>query len=149
MKTVFDKETRDELIRRINTLSENSIAQWGKMNVNQMLNHNTLWNEWVSEKNNKQAFIGRLFGKMALKNVLKDEKPLQRNTPTIPSLRKDNLKENIDFSSEKSKWIGQIEAYAHFSNPDFVHTFFGKMTKEEIGYLAYKHADHHLRQFNS
>ena len=149
MKTVFDKETRDELIRRINTLNENSTAQWGKMNINQMLNHNTLWNEWVSEKDNRQAFIGLLFGKMALKSVLKDESPLQRNTPTIPELRKDNLKDDIDFSSEKSKWISQIEAYSHFSNPDFVHIFFGKMTKEQIGQLAYKHTDHHLRQLNS
>lgn len=30
MKTVFDKTTRDELINRINTLNENSIAQWGQ-----------------------------------------------------------------------------------------------------------------------
>ncbi len=150
MKTVFDKETRDELIRRINTLSENSIALWGKMNVKQMMNHNTQWNDWVSAKEkNTQAFIGRLFGKMALKNVLKDESPLGRNTPTTPELRIENLKKDIDFSAEKSKWIAQTEAYSHFSNEGFVHSFFGKMTNEQIGQLAYKHADHHLRQFNS
>jgi len=150
MKTVFDKETRDELIRRINKLNENSTALWGKMNINQMMNHNTQWNEWVSDKKkNKQAFVGLLFGKMALKSVLKDETPLRRNTPTTPELRIENLNENIDFQSERSKWIAQTEAYSHFSNEGFVHSFFGKMTNEQIGYLAYKHADHHLRQFNS
>jgi len=29
-----------------------------------------------------------------------------------------------------------------------MHPFFGKMTKEQVGYLAYKHTDHHLWQFN-
>lgn len=32
---------------------------------------------------------------------------------------------------------------------DFMHPFFGKITREQIGYLAYKHDDHHLRQFNA
>lgn len=147
MKTIFDKTTRDELISRINNLNENSRAQWGKMNIYQMLKHCTLWEEWISSKGkNKQVFLGRLFGKMALKALTKDENPIRRNSPTVPELR---VKENNgDVASEKAKWIALIEGNAFFSNPDFVHTFFGKMTKEEIGYLAYKHTDHHLRQFN-
>jgi len=148
MKTVFDKTTRDELISRIDALNENSKNAWGKMNVYQVLKHCTLWDEWVqSGKNNKQVLIGRLFGKMALKKLVKDESPLGRNTPTLPELK---IKEtNGDVESEKKKWIALINEYAHFSNPDFFHSFFGKMTKEQVGQLAYKHADHHLRQFNS
>ena len=147
MKTVFDKSTRDELIGRINLLNENNTAAWGKMNLYQALKHCTLWDEWVqSGKNNKQVFIGRLFGKMALKKVLKDESPLDRNTPTLPELR---IKETGgDIAAEKRKWVALINEYAHFSNPDFIHTFFGKMTREQVGQMAYKHADHHLRQFN-
>ena len=53
------------------------------------------------------------------------------------------------YGTEKAKWIALIGGNADFSNPDFVHSFFGKMTKEQIGYMAHKHADHHLRQFNS
>ena len=65
MKTLFDKTTRDELINRINTINENSTAQWGKMNVYQMLKHCTLWQEMIlGKKKYKQPFIGRLFGKM-------------------------------------------------------------------------------------
>jgi hypothetical protein len=150
MKTIYDKTTREELIDRINTLNENSTAQWGKMNIYQMLKHCTLWEEWVlGRKKYKRAFIGRLFGKMALKNVLKDETPIKPNMPTIPELRINRINENGDIPSERMKWIALIGEHAHFSNPDFVHTFFGKMTKEQIGYFVYKHADHHLRQFNS
>ena len=84
---------------------------------------------------------------MALKSVLKDDKALSRNTPTISSLI---IKETSgDIEAEKAKWIASIERYANFSNSNFVHPFFGKMTKEQIGQMVYKHIDHHLRQFNS
>ena len=148
MKTVFDTTTRDELIGRINMLNENSIAGWGTMNVYQALKHCTLWDEWVqSNKVNKQAFIGRLFGSIALKKILKDDGPLARNTPTLRELK---IKEtNGDIASEKKKWIGLISEYANFSNQGFIHPFFGKMTRAQVGQTAYKHADHHLRQFNA
>jgi hypothetical protein len=147
MKSVFDKSTRDELIYRISNLNENSRAQWGKMNVYQMVKHCTLWEEMISgKKKYKQVFIGRLFGKMALKSVLKDESPLRRNSPSIPDLI---IKENGNVLYERAKWITLLEENDRFSNHDFVHPFFGKMTKEQIGYMAYKHTDHHLRQFNS
>jgi hypothetical protein len=148
MKTIFDKATRDELINRINMLNENCTAQWGKMNIYQMLKHCTLYEEWISGKNKpeyKQAFIGRLFGKMALKDILKDENPMKRNMPSLTELK---VRENGNVDSQKKKWIALIEEYAYFSNPGFIHSFFGKMTKEQIGYLDYKHTDHHLRQFN-
>jgi Protein of unknown function (DUF1569) len=147
MKTIFDKTTRDELITRINTLNENSTAQWGKMNIYQMLRHCRLWEEMILGKRKyKRVFIGRLFGKMALKIVLKDQNPLRRNSPTIPELI---IKENGNILSEKKEWLALIEEQEHFSKPDFVHPFFGKMRKEQLGYFAYKHTDHHLRQFNS
>jgi hypothetical protein len=80
-----------------------------------------------------------------LKNLLKDEKPMGRNAPTVPGF---SITGDGDVLSEKKKWIAMVEEHARFSNVDFVHPFFGKMTKGQIGYLAYKHTDHHLRQFN-
>jgi len=146
MKTVFDKSTRDELINRINSLSENSTAQWGKMNVAQMLKHCTLWDEMAfGKKKYKQSFLGKLFGKTALKNMMKDE-PIKKNLPTVPSFK---IKDDIDFSEEKAKWIKLVGEYEHFSNDGFIHPFFGAMTRENTGYVVYKHADHHLRQFGA
>lgn len=147
MKTVFDKTTRDELVGRIDKLNDSSKKEWGKMNLYQMLRHCTLWDSWIqNNKDNKQAFIGRLFGKIGLKKVLKDESPLARNTPTLQALK--IAETSGDIASEKKKWIAMINEYDHFSNSGFVHPFFGKMTKEQVGQMAYKHADHHLRQFN-
>ncbi len=150
MKTIFDKATRDGLIARITTLNESNTAQWGKMNIYQMLTHCTLWEEMIlRNKKYKRVFIGLLLGKMLLKNVIKDDSPMRRNSPTIPSLI---IKETAgDIALAKEKWISLIEEYENFAepNPAFIHPFFGKMTKEQIGYHSYKHTDHHLRQFNS
>jgi hypothetical protein len=150
MKTIFDKPTRDELINRINSLNKNSKAQWGKMNVCQMIKHCTLWEEMVlHNKKYKRAFVGLLLGKMLLKNELKDDRPMRKNNPTIPALVISET--DGDIESLKKKWLSLMDEYSNYSFPDnsFVHPFFGKMTKEQIGLHAYKHTDHHLRQFNS
>ena len=145
MRSIFDQQTRDELISRVNSLNADSKAQWGKMNVYQMVKHCSLWEDMMQGKQKyKQAFIGRLFGKMALRKVMKDESPLARNTPTLPELI---ITGNGDMISERTEWIAKIRDYANFSNPDFIHPFFGAMTREQIGPFVYKHTDHHLRQF--
>jgi hypothetical protein len=147
VKSIVDRNVRDEVISRINLLSPANTAQWGKMNLYQMLRHCTLWEEMMQgKKQYKRMWMGRLFGKMALRRVLKDEAPLGRSTPTLSELV---IKEKEgDVEAQKTEWISAIKAYEHFSNKDFVHVFFGKMTEEQIGYLVYKHIDHHLRQFN-
>lgn len=84
MKTVFDLPTREELIQRISLLKQDSKPIWGKMNVYQMTKHCTIWNEWVlgqKDFNYKQDFIGKIFGKMALKSNTKDDKPIAKNMP--------------------------------------------------------------------
>lgn len=148
MRTIFDKITRDGLIDRISRLNEDSVTEWGKMNICQMLEHCIRYEEMVLGKvQYKRAFLGLLFGKMALKDFVKDDSPLKRNMPTIAGLKVTEC--NSDFASERKKWIALVEEYAHFSNTGFVHSFFGRLTTEQIGQLAYKHADHHLRQFNA
>lgn len=148
MKTVFDKQTRDDLIGRIESLNENSTAQWGKMNVYQMLKHCTIAEEmYLGKTQYNRTFLGRLFGKIALKNLLKDEKPMSKNAPTSAHFIVNET--TGDVTAEKKKWIALINEYAEYSNDEFEHWFFGKMTKEQVGQFVYKHTDHHLRQFNN
>jgi hypothetical protein len=148
MKTIFDKSTRDSLIARIETLNENSTAKWGKMNVYQMLKHGVVCEEmYLGKTKHKRTLLGRLFGKMGLKNLLKDESPIGRNAPTSPAFK--IAESSGDVAAEKKKWISLIEEYAHYPDSDLVHWFFGTMTKEQVGYFVYKHTDHHLRQFGA
>lgn len=147
MKSILDKTTRGELIDRINELDENSTAQWGQMNVYQMLKHCVLCDEFYQGKSkHKRSFMGRLFGKTALKNLLAEDKSFPKNAPTSDAFKV--KEESGDVESEKSNWIALIEAYENYSG-DFVHWFFGKMSKEQLGQFVYKHNDHHLRQFGA
>lgn len=40
-----------------------------------------------------------------------------------------------------NRWVPGVD------NPAYLHDFFGKMTREQIGIFAFKLMDHHLRQF--
>jgi len=150
MKTIFDEGTRNELMARIQNIPEDAQAQWGKMNLYQMLMHCTTWEQWMQGVGNpiyKQEFIGKIFGKMGLRRMIRDEKPIDKGVPTSTQFK---IKETSgDISQKKQEWIQLIQSYANYSNPTFIHDFFGKMTREQVGLLVYKHTDHHLRQFNS
>lgn len=150
LKTIFDKPTRDQLIERISLINNKSRAQWGKMNIYQMTVHCSNWDAWVLGKNNRpyrQEFMGKIFGKMALRSVTKDEKPLGKNIQAGKAFTVKEIEGNVE--AQKQIWKDLIAGYEHFSNEDFIHDFFGKMTREQIGIVAYKHADHHLRQFGA
>jgi hypothetical protein len=150
MKTIFDVEARDELIERIGALSNESRPLWGKMTICQMATHMNIWNEWVLGRGKyayKQEFMGKLLGRMMLKSHTKDDTPMSRG---MPAGRGFTVKEKEgDLELLKRSWIGLIAAYADHSNPDFIHDFYGRMTRVQIGVLSYKHADHHLRQFGT
>lgn len=145
MKSVLDQATRDELISRINRLDESSTAQWGQMNVYQMLKHCVLCEElYLGKTKHKRSFMGRLFGKAGLRNILDEQKEFPKNAPTSAAFKVKEKNGSVEF--EKKKWIVLIEQYRDYSN-DFVHWFFGRMTREQVGNFVYKHNDHHLRQF--
>lgn len=145
METVYDEACREELIRRVRMLNEDSRSRWGKMTVFQMVKHCTLWEDMVlNGRAYKRVFVGRLFGRMALRSVMKEGEPLRRNSPSIPELV---ITGSGDVDFQKDKWIALLEEHGRRFNPEFIHPFFGKMTREETGVMAYKHTDHHLRQF--
>jgi hypothetical protein len=95
----------------------------------------------------KRVLPGLLLGRIFLKKVLKDDKPFGKNSPTSSLLK--TTGESGDIEQQKKEWISRIEQYPNYTNPNFVHPFFGPMTKDQIGFYAYKHADHHLRQFDA
>lgn len=145
MKTVLDQQTRDELIARIQNLTPDSTPQWGKMTVGQMLKHCIQWDEMAFGRTlYPRSFIGRIFGKIALKSIMRDE-PMKPNMPTVPQFI---IKEkDIDTEKDKKKLQASIAQYSTYNSPYFNHPFFGKVTHEQTGQMAYKHIDHHLRQF--
>jgi len=144
MKNIFDESTRTEFIARINKLDANSAAQWGQMTVYQMIRHCIMWEDMIQGKTlYKQAFMGKIFGKIALKGMLGEE-PVKRNMPTVPSFK---MTGSGDVEAAKKEWISLLERYKARTPAGFLHPFFGRLTAEQAGQMDYKHIDHHLQQF--
>ena len=149
MKSVFDTATQQELTSRIASLSPASRALWGTMQVGQMVEHCMRCDDmFLGNITVKRAFIGRLIGRLVLKQVLKNDQPFAKNSPTSPVL-KTTAAHPANLEAQKLAWINRIAQYSHYNNPGFVHPFFGPVNSTQAGLLAYKHIDHHLRQFGA
>jgi hypothetical protein len=145
MKTLFDQNTRTDLVARVNRLSETSTPEWGQMTAYQMIKHCSKWEEMLLGKTlYKQSLLGKIVGKFALKDMMKDE-PVKRNLPTVPSFK---ITGEGDFAAAKQEWMQLLAQHDQKAPEGFIHPFFGSLTTDQAGKMAYKHADHHLRQFN-
>jgi hypothetical protein len=147
MKSIFDIAVRHEVVGRSSSLNQKSKALWGKMTVSQMVKHCALSEEYYyGNIIVKRSFLGRIFGKLAIQGVLKDEyTEIKKNAPTPPQLKVAYPVLNLEV--EKENWKQLILRYENFQQDNFIHWFFGKMTKKQLGEFIYKHCDHHLRQF--
>jgi hypothetical protein len=149
MRSLFDRDDRDALVRRLSNLQPSSPRQWGKMNAPQMLAHCAATLEVAcGDKIKKQAVIGRVLSPFARSSVLGD-KPFTRNAPTDPDFK---IVDDRDFATEQKRVTALVERFCSrgLSGADgLVHGFFGRLSADEWGRLMYKHLDHHLRQFSA
>ena len=147
MKNLFDKDSYDEIARRIKALTPGTQRQWGKMNVAQMLAHcKAAFSVPLSNKKMPRSILGLLVGWM-IKSKLHNEEPWKRNLPTAPNFK---ITGERDFEKEKQELIGLINQFYHGGPGNvgkFPHPMFGTYTSEQWGKAMYKHLDHHLRQF--
>src|SRR6266545_7907977 len=82
MKNLFERETVDEVMARIDKLQPTSPRQWGKMDVAQMMAHCSITMDIASGRLNlPRVFIGRLIAPF-FKSIYTNEKPFKKNGPT-------------------------------------------------------------------
>ncbi len=149
MKTLFTANENQEIINRINKLTPESKALWGKMTVAQMLAHARmpLLAAYGQEKMSKRGLISLLFGKMAKKQLVTQNKPFSKNLPTDKKFIIINPEK---FEKEKQNLISTVMLFTKNGTNKITkepHGFFGSLTPQEWGTLQYKHLDHHFSQF--
>lgn len=144
---IYTNGAIDSIKERINKLTPESQRQWGTMNVAQMLAHcNAALNSVTSGGQDKQSFIGKIFGKWAKKSFT-EGKPFKQNLPTAKGFI---VTDQRDFNREKQELLEQlskVEKNGKAMVDGRVHAFFGKMSVNEWALLMHNHLDHHLRQF--
>lgn len=147
MKNLFEKETVEEILSRINRLQPASPRQWGKMDVAQMLAHcaNTM-DMACGAINPPRIFIGRLLGPL-VRPMFVNEKPFSKNSPTDHALR---IADQRDFVREQQRLkdgVLKFNAGGEANCTRHPHPFFGAIPPQVWARGMYKHLDHHLRQF--
>jgi hypothetical protein len=148
MKSLFNQQDANEFIERINKLSPQSKALWGKMDVAQMLAHCEVPLRVAQGdlRPKVNPIIKFLFGKMAKKQFLSD-KEVKRNSPTMSEAL---ITDKREFENEKEKLVSQIKRFHQGGEAGITreaHPFFGELTVQEWDRLQSKHIDHHLKQF--
>ena len=150
LPNIFTKPVSDAVIERINKLTTNTPAKWGKMSVSQMLAHCNVTYEMVFENiHPKPNIVVKFLLKMFVKNSVVNEMPFKQNGQTAPAFI---IKESKNFENEKQRLIAYISKAQQLGENHFDNTkshSFGVLSKKQWNNMFYKHLDHHLTQFGA
>ncbi|HYV94756.1 MAG TPA: DUF1569 domain-containing protein [Chitinophagales bacterium] len=147
MKSLRDKPTRDELVARVDKLTPETKALWGKMNATQVLRHMTM-GVLTATGDTKIAPVKSPMPKFLMKIFLLNIKPPKAKAETFKEM---NMVANgimpTDFEAERANLKAAIDKVFQAQNflPETPMSI--KMRSTDWGKLGYNHTDHHLRQF--
>jgi hypothetical protein len=149
MKTLDQPETLAELKARLRALQPDTPRRWGTLTPGEMLCHLADANAGPLGRPNPLAFRSwrvPLLKWMALYPPL----PWPRGIRTRPEVnpRAKGTKPGV-FAADLDRAIAGLEAFAKAEAADLApdHFVFGPMTVLAWKRWAYRHTDHHLRQF--
>ena len=149
MKNLFEQDTVDEVILRIDSLQPASARQWGKMDVAQMMAHCSRTMDMASGTlNPPRMFVGTLIGPL-FKPIFTNERPFGKNGPTDKELV---VADQKDFAQEQEQLKRKVRQFYEGGEARCTrhpHPFFGSLTPGVWSRGMYKHLDHHLRQFGA
>lgn len=147
MSSIYNKTDNDLIISRIQNLSPESKALWGKMTVVQMLSHCQAPIDFAFGKAPmKVNFIMQILGKM-LKGKVLNSNEFKKNSPTAPAFIRTGT---YNFEEVKNGLIDRINTFSELGQSAIKttkHPFFGEMNYDEWSKLHTMHLDHHLKQF--
>jgi hypothetical protein len=145
MKTIWNDAEQRELKGRILGLSPDAQARWGRMNARQMLVH--LCDAFrmasgdlvIPSKNVPLRFA-------PLKQLFIYVLPMPRGAPTARELV---TRQPGDWEADLQELQQRLDEFVRRgpSATAAAHPAFGRMSGRAWGVLAYKHTDHHLKQF--
>jgi hypothetical protein len=143
-KTLLDPAVERELQGRLRSLAADKQGRWGRMTAGQMLRHvaSALRMATGDLAVPPRRTPLRLF---PIKQLIVFVLPFPHGAPTAPSLV---VKDAVDFDQERQTVADLLASFASRNLatwPD--HPAFGPLNRDQWGVLAWKHVDHHLRQF--
>ncbi len=148
MENIFSTDGTHIFLNRLNKLTPESKAIWGKMNVSQMLAHCNITYEMCYEnKHKKPTGLVKFILKFFVKKFVTNEVPYKKGGKTAPQFIITDQKE---FEIEKTRLKNYILktqelGSTHFEGKESLS--FGILSSKEWNNMFAKHLDHHLNQF--
>jgi len=147
---IFNSNDYEQIINRINSLSDTSKRVWGTMTLPEMLEHCTIQLNMalfeIQGTKHEGSFLLRtsfgrwlgLYGPRWQKGTI---------TPSQMNIKEQTLsiKNFYDERVQLLKYLTYVITRDNFQE----HPIFGKLNKKDWGRLIWKHLDHHLRQFGA
>lgn len=145
MKSLFDEQLRSAMLARIERVTTGSRPRWGKMNAEQMLAHLTeAMRMAVGEIETKPKKVPIRFP--PLKQLAIYLAPWPKGAPTAAELMPSDTRSVETSKSELARLLAAFGSRANRTDWPR-HPAFGAMSRRAWGVLAWRHLDHHLRQF--
>ena len=149
MKTLRAASAQREIRSRLQSLTAEDAARWGKMSVHQMICH--LRDAcWVGLGEKRVAMVAIPMPRPVMKwMALKTPLHWPHGLESPPEVAQDvDGTRPVEFESDRAALLVAVDQFCNrLAAPCVPHPFFGSMTTDDWWRWGYLHTDHHLRQF--
>lgn len=141
---------RNNFVNKLRDIKPGTIPLWGKMNVQQMIEHMSYSLRQASGKE-LYSIVTPEENLQRMQQFLMSDKPFRENTPNqlLPDEPGTPKQESVEAALLELQ--NEIEYFFHIfdKEPDkkITNPFFGELNYEMWVQLLHKHAWHHLKQF--
>ena len=144
-KSLADQSVRNEMLDRLERLSPDATPRWGRMSSAQMLAHLADWMA-MAEGSLAVPSMRMIVRYPPLKQLAIYWLPFPKNVMTAPELRTRKARDwSIGLETVRQRLEGFDAVARRVGWPH--HPAFGRMTRRAWCVFAYRHMDHHFRQF--
>ncbi len=149
MSSLRRARTREAVRARFQRLRADAPAQWGRMNAHGMVCHLTdSFLTCLGERPTtmKSTLAGRTVMRLF---ALSTPMPWPKGLPTLPEVDQEQAGTSPgEFDADRARLLEVMDRFVDELDPrTYRHAFFGRLTAAEWGRWAYRHMDHHGRQF--
>jgi hypothetical protein len=148
MSTLADAAMRAAIRQRIANLTPQATRQWGKMTPHQMVCHLSdafRMADGTREPKPMDNFVSRSLVRFV---ALHTSMTWPKGAKTMPEAdQQQGGTPPAEWQRDHAKLLALFDAFA--APGDRRHPFFGPLTTAEWDAWAYRHVDHHLRQFSA
>ncbi len=148
MKTLQNPADKRAFMARLNALTPQAQASWGKMSVDQMLRHlsdlvetatgtRTQPGSWLT------SLLTVVLGRFLKSRLVSSDRPLPRNLGSAP------LPASEGFAAEKARLLALLDRFEGRNLSTQPLPIFGRMSATDWDKFLVKQLEHHLLQFGA